>query len=914
MKPNKLYFRSAGDLLNAVPAFKRALGTTFYISCNREYFSLVSDVCNNVEYVGHTCDVGFVDISQALWHCLDFAELPLHVVIGNLLGIQVPFDASLEYKVESSYSVEHINALAVPACRIGVHLEAGGADRSLSLDVRAEIVEGLVRDYPEAQIFVFGSETLPKKDLQNVFVLNDLSLKDQIVTFMYYMDYAICVDSLFNQLASLFGKPTLSLFTLIHPMTRRHGNVLDIYKDLRCCPCQGYQKCSELLCKHKITSERVLEEFRRMMGPVPLVDVIIPTWNTKDITIRCVKHLLEYSYYPIRIFIVDNASTDGTSKELEKQFFGMSNLIIHTSHKNLGWVGGINKGMEIREQMGNNKYVVWMNSDVMVTNGWLPRMMQHFENSDYEALGPKSDYVMGKQNVGSFPRKLESSADFNWFADKRWIGNYHRSVDAKLLIGFFIMMKQEAVEKVGILDEGTFGTGFSDDLDWSIRANEVGVKLGITENVFVHHIGNVSFAKARASYGEKGDAVYQQQLKVKDGLLREKWGNEKVNNLFVENPSLALCLIARDEATILRRSVEPFKKIAKQIIIGVDDRSTDNTYQIAKKLGTDVFKFKFENFAQARNLTLAKVRCGWMLWMDADDYFDVRAIGEISNILAEDSNGKLLPYAFAFPTALIENGKVANQNVRVRLVRLGRGYHWEHYVHENLTLRGDDFAVADIVVHHGVLRPSRKGLREYELELAKQEFRDFPTDMMVMLNLARTTEALEEFQDAEEIYQRILSRSSGHGDLVFISCLQIGHMLLKAGRSLEALDYAHKALRCAVMRAESWSLLGLCYMEIKHYAQAEFCFRSAINCVIRWSGTMPVDPGLYNWKSLSNLSAVYILQGRFEEAVKVLEQAREYNPNDDAIKTNLNIARVKAQSLRPVALQIVSGVTVSSTS
>jgi GT2 family glycosyltransferase len=132
-------------------------------------------------------------------------------------------------------------------------------------------------------------------------------------------------------------------------------------------------------------------------------------------------------------------------------------------------------------------------------------MAERLQQPDIGAVGPISNFVMGLQN-----------ADYN----KAILLQEHYT---KFLIGFFMMIKREAVEKVGLLDE-CFGLGGNDDLDYSIRLRQAGYKLKILRNVFIQHKGFASLGKVYKDYKEVEDLTRPR--------LVEKWGKTNVDSLF----------------------------------------------------------------------------------------------------------------------------------------------------------------------------------------------------------------------------------------------------------------------------------------------------------------------------------------------------------------------------------------------
>jgi glycosyltransferase involved in cell wall biosynthesis len=82
---------------------------------------------------------------------------------------------------------------------------------------------------------------------------------------------------------------------------------------------------------------------------------------------------------------------------------------------------------------------------------------------------------------------------------------------------------------------------------------------------------------------------------------------------------LSVCMITRNEEDWLRHALKSVLPIADELIVA-DSKSTDKTQEIAKEYGCNVTEIEFDNFAQARNVSLDRATGDWVLWMDADEY------------------------------------------------------------------------------------------------------------------------------------------------------------------------------------------------------------------------------------------------------------------------------------------------------
>jgi hypothetical protein len=85
-------------------------------------------------------------------------------------------------------------------------------------------------------------------------------------------------------------------------------------------------------------------------------------------------------------------------------------------------------------------------------------------------------------------------------------------------------------------------------------------------------------------------------------------------------PTLALVMIARDEADLLPRAVDSVRAYVDEIVIAVDSRTTDGTRKAVP--GARVIDVEFEDFAQMRTAAMRAARSDWILALDPDEVLD----------------------------------------------------------------------------------------------------------------------------------------------------------------------------------------------------------------------------------------------------------------------------------------------------
>jgi len=84
--------------------------------------------------------------------------------------------------------------------------------------------------------------------------------------------------------------------------------------------------------------------------------------------------------------------------------------------------------------------------------------------------------------------------------------------------------------------------------------------------------------------------------------------------------TLSLCTIALNEIRFLPGLLESVHGVVDEIILGIDDRTTDGTAEVANLYGARTFPFEWhDSFSTARNLTLERARGDWILVLDPDE-------------------------------------------------------------------------------------------------------------------------------------------------------------------------------------------------------------------------------------------------------------------------------------------------------
>ncbi|MDO8603484.1 MAG: glycosyltransferase family 2 protein [Candidatus Omnitrophota bacterium] len=220
-------------------------------------------------------------------------------------------------------------------------------------------------------------------------------------------------------------------------------------------------------------------------------DIVIPVWNERELTKKCIKSIQENTATPYKIILIDNASDTETAsylKELSEKNKGV--IVLIRNKENAGFPKAVNQGMAIC----GAPYICILNNDTEAYKGWLEEMISIAESdANIGIVNPSSN------NLG----QPEPSEGFSG----KWI-------EMSSCIGFCMLIKKEVIEKIGKLDE-IYSPGNFEDTDFSRRAQRAGYKCAMAKASYVYHAQNTGFKKRKD---------WDERFKRNLDIFNKKWG------------------------------------------------------------------------------------------------------------------------------------------------------------------------------------------------------------------------------------------------------------------------------------------------------------------------------------------------------------------------------------------------------
>lgn len=228
---------------------------------------------------------------------------------------------------------------------------------------------------------------------------------------------------------------------------------------------------------------------------MPRVDVIVVSYNSGDLLVDCLRSALASSL-PVKVFLVDNASVDGSLAEVEGALAGNDALRVIRNPANLGFAAAVNRALP----QGGAEFVLLLNPDCLIEADTLDRMLELADaHKDAGMFGCLIRNFDGSEQVGcrrAIPTPAKALARV-----LHWRRGGFDQVGAELpagpvpveaISGAFMLVRRSAIEKVGPLDDGYFL--HCEDLDWCERFNRAGQTILFVPDVEVRHAKGASSA------------------------------------------------------------------------------------------------------------------------------------------------------------------------------------------------------------------------------------------------------------------------------------------------------------------------------------------------------------------------------------------------------------------------------------
>lgn len=228
-----------------------------------------------------------------------------------------------------------------------------------------------------------------------------------------------------------------------------------------------------------------------MIGDIPLVSIVVPTFNRRNYLEDCVNGLLNQTYPNYEVIIVDNNSNDGTEEFVIDRYSNTSHLR-YVCERSQGISYAKNRG--IKESRG--EIVVFMDDDAVPIQTWLEACVRTFFETG--AIGIGGRVLLDWQEL-STPKWVQ------WAKARSFIGEIDFG-DYRMEIIDWITGGNSAFHKYVFDKAGLFSTRCGraagkliggEDVEFCQRVVKYGT-LFYEPNMLIYH--KVSSERAKLSY------------------------------------------------------------------------------------------------------------------------------------------------------------------------------------------------------------------------------------------------------------------------------------------------------------------------------------------------------------------------------------------------------------------------------
>jgi glycosyltransferase involved in cell wall biosynthesis/GT2 family glycosyltransferase len=183
------------------------------------------------------------------------------------------------------------------------------------------------------------------------------------------------------------------------------------------------------------------------------VDIILPVHNALHIVKPCIEAVLARTHWPYNLIVVDDASDKVVSNELKCWLSGKENVKFIVNKKNKGFAATVNIG--IKQSKG--EYVCLLNSDVLVTERWLTKMMMSLK------ADPRNQIVCPATNNTAVV-EIPMAQGASYLGMNRVLEQFAvRAYPEIMPTGFCFLFPRSLTEKIGLFDEAYKNFGEESD-------------------------------------------------------------------------------------------------------------------------------------------------------------------------------------------------------------------------------------------------------------------------------------------------------------------------------------------------------------------------------------------------------------------------------------------------------------------
>lgn len=338
--------------------------------------------------------------------------------------------------------------------------------------------------------------------------------------------------------------------------------------------------------------------------------------------------------------------------------------------------------------------------------------------------------------------------------------------------------------------------------------------------------------------------------------------------------TISLCMIVKNEESILARCLDSVVELMDEIII-IDTGSTDRTREIAAGYTDKVYEFEWtDDFSAARNFAFSQAAMEYIYSADADEVLDQEnreRFRKLKETLLPEVEIVQMKYGNQLQFQTVYN---FDEEYRPKLFKRKRDFVWEGPIHETVRLVPAVFDSDIVITHMAEGNHAKRDLASFHRHCAMGFRPDKRLHNLYAREMMMAGEA-EDFIQAASFFQASAADGARDGEEIAEACCVAAKAARLNGDVVTFFKYASKVIAeeaCSEICCE----LGQFYEEQRDLEEAAVWYYNAVY------ETQPIlDLQAGNRKGLEGLIRCYGQLG-FQEQVDVYRAEMEKRGKDDS--------------------------------
>ncbi|MBN1138228.1 MAG: glycosyltransferase family 2 protein, partial [Anaerolineae bacterium] len=224
----------------------------------------------------------------------------------------------------------------------------------------------------------------------------------------------------------------------------------------------------------------------------PDLTISVVSADNRNLLLPCLQSIYETTHNSnLEIWVVDNASTDGTAAAVRAAFPEVR--LIHNEARQ-----GFSTNNNLVLGQGLGRYLILLNDDTLMKDGALDRMIEFMDNhSEAGAVSCAQTNPDGswQHAFAYFPNPFIEGLwpAANW--SHLLMRGREEPFEVDWVCGAAMLVRREVIGQVGVLDTA-FDPIYSEEVDWCYRIKQAGWKIFVLPDAQIIHYGGQTMNRA----------------------------------------------------------------------------------------------------------------------------------------------------------------------------------------------------------------------------------------------------------------------------------------------------------------------------------------------------------------------------------------------------------------------------------